>query len=83
MDKKDENLAIIELIDTQLISQFLHKSVYPFIIRLSSQSKYGFVRDWPVIAMSVERHYGYAFQWFAIAFAIFIIFIILNMKKKV
>lgn len=83
MDKKNANLAVVELIDTQLISQFLHKSVYPFIIRLSSQAKNGFVRDWPVVAMSVDRHYGYAFQWFAIALAIFIIFIVLNMKKKV
>lgn len=83
MDKKSVNLAIIELIDTQLIRQFLHKSVYPFIIRLSSQAKNGFVRDWPVVAMSVERHYGYAFQWFAIALVILIIFIVLNMKKKI
>ena len=66
-----------------IIRQFLLKSVYPFIIRLSPQAEYGFVRDWPVVAMSVERHFGYALQWFAIALVIIILFIVLNVKKKI
>lgn len=82
IEKKNKDLAIIELVDTHLLSQFLHKSVYPFIIRLSSHAENGFVRDWPVVAMSIERHYGYALQWFAIALVIFILFIALNCKKK-
>ena len=24
-------------------------------------------RDWPAVALGVEKHYGYAFQWFALA----------------
>jgi surfeit locus 1 family protein len=29
-----------------------------------------------------DKNYGYAFQWFAMAFTIFIIFIRLGVKKK-
>lgn len=82
LEKKQANLAIVELIDTQLISQFLHKSVYPFIIRLGKDEAKGFVREWAIVAMPPERHNAYAFQWFAIAFVIFILFVVLNIKKK-
>lgn len=83
LEKKKANLAIVELLDTHLISQFLHKSVYPFIIRLGKPAANGYVREWAVVAMPPERHYGYALQWFAMALVIFILFIALNLKKKI
>lgn len=81
LEKKRINLAIIEKIDTHLISQFLHKSVYPFIIRLSPDEAHGYVREWPVVSMSPERHKAYALQWFAMALVILVIFVGLNLKK--
>lgn len=81
LEKKSVNFAILEKIDTHLISQFLHKSVYPFIIRLSPNEANGYVRNWPVVSMPPERHNAYALQWFAMAFVIFAIFIGLNLKK--
>jgi len=27
----------------------------------------GLLREWPVVSLGVEKHYGYAFQWFALA----------------
>ncbi|KTD24716.1 Uncharacterized conserved protein [Legionella lansingensis] len=80
-EKKEEHLTIIERIDTKSISKFLHKPVYPFIIRLDKEEGHGYIRDWPVVTMSPERHHAYAFQWFAMAFAILVLFIALNLKK--
>ena len=82
LEKKTANLAIVELLDTHLISQFLHKSVYPFIIRLEKHAANGYVREWAVVAMPPQRHYGYALQWFAIALLILILFIALNCKGR-
>ena len=81
LEKKDDNLVVIELLDTTLISQFLHKSVYPFIIRLNPEAPNGYLREWPVVAMSPDRHYGYALQWFAMALVILIIYVALNFNK--
>lgn len=64
---KNTQMAIIEIIDEKLIALFLHKKVVPFIIRLGKQEQNGYLRNWAVVAMSPERHYGYAVQWFAIA----------------
>lgn len=82
IDKKQSNQVVIEAIDTQVISQFLHKSLYPFIIRLDKQASNGFVRAWRTVTMPPERHYAYAVQWFAMALLIIILFIILNVKKQ-
>ncbi len=81
-EKKSSSVTVIELIDTKLLNQFLHKSVYPFIIRLSNDEANGYVRDWVVVSMPPTRHFGYALQWFAMAFVILVIFIALNLKKK-
>ncbi|MBA3537719.1 MAG: SURF1 family protein [Tatlockia sp.] len=82
LEKKGAKIAIVERIDVKIIGQFLHKSVYPFIIRLNNDGSQGYVREWPVVAMLPERHYGYAFQWFAIASVLLILFIALNLKKN-
>ncbi|OYU44642.1 MAG: transmembrane cytochrome oxidase [Burkholderiales bacterium PBB4] len=30
----------------------------------------GLLRNWPAINLGVDKHYGYAFQWFALAFVL-------------
>lgn len=81
IEEKTTMLAIIERIDANSLSQLLHKSVYPFIMRLDRDEADGFVRDWPVVSMPPARHYAYAVQWFAMALAILVIFVSLNLKK--
>jgi len=78
---KQDTRAVIESLDFQLISQFLHKSVYPFIIRLDDKSPAGYVRSWAAVSMPPVRHLGYAFQWFAFALVALIIFITLSIRK--
>ncbi len=82
IEKERADLVVVELIDTQLIGQFLHKSVYPFIIRLGKQEANGYVREWAIVAMPPQRHYAYALQWFAMALVILILFIALNITTK-
>lgn len=82
IEKQQGDTVVVELIDTKLIGVFLHKSIYPFIIRLGALESNGFVRDWAIVSMPPERHYAYAFQWFVMAFAVLVIFIVLTYKKK-
>ncbi len=82
IESEDGNQIVLESLDFDLISKILHKSVYPFIIRLDKDSPAGFVRDWVTIVMPPARHLGYAFQWFALAFVVLVVFIALNSRKK-
>lgn len=74
-------VVLIEQLDTQLLGQILHKSVYPFIIRLDKNEANGYVRAWPIVSMSPERHQAYALQWFLLALVALII-IVWNLKKS-
>ena len=43
----------------------------------------GFIRDWPVYRDTwVQRHRGYAVQWFALALALLCIFLFLSFKRN-
>jgi len=82
VEKKNDKLSILEKIDTQIAEQILQKKVYPFIIRLDRKENYGFLRDWAIVSMAPERHLAYAWQWFSMALAVFILFIVLNVKRN-
>lgn len=81
IEQKNDQAALIEQIDIKLISEFLHKSLYPFIIRLDKSAAEGYVREWAIVAMPPERHYAYALQWFALALVILGLYTVLNLKK--
>lgn len=38
-----------------------------FTVRQTGPASEGLRRDWPAVALGVEKHYGYAFQWFAMS----------------
>ena len=68
-------------IDIDELSKVLGMSLYPFVLRLESSSATGFIRDWPQPGSGKDRHIGYAFQWFAMAAILLIIFVITNNKR--
>jgi len=82
LEARGKRKYIIEHFDAKQLSEILQMKVYPFIIRLSKKESHGFIREWAVISMPPQRHYAYALQWFAMAAAILIIFVVCNIKKK-
>ena len=42
----------------------------------------GLIRDWPPVDLKRNTHLAYAVQWFALAVAIFIIYVVLNVRRK-
>ena len=55
----------------------------PFVVRLDAKNSGGFVRNWPPPGNRVSMHLGYAYQWFGFALTLFVIYMVLNLKKKV
>jgi len=52
------------------LRQFREQSGLPlaeFSIRQNGGFSEGLRREWPSVALGVEKHYGYAFQWFAMS----------------
>lgn len=42
----------------------------------------GLLRQWPVVSAGVEKHYGYAFQWFALSALIAILYVWFQIVKR-
>lgn len=82
IEKRVDNTVVVEAIDFGVIAQILQKNLYPFIIRLDKGEPFGFVREWKIVSMTPQRHFGYAFQWFSMALCILVIYISLKIKYE-
>ena len=53
------------------------------LLLLDQADHRGFVRDWDhqLVRMPPVRHFGYALQWFAMAAAVAVIFIVINLRR--
>jgi len=71
----------IQKLDLAEIEGTLKVELLPYIVRLNPESPAGFTRSWKDPGSGEEKHLGYAFQWFAMATAIFVIYLVLNVKR--
>lgn len=59
--------------------------VQPVIIQqteLAGAPDDGLIRDWPPVDLKRNTHLAYAVQWFALAAAIFITYLVLNVRRR-
>ena len=73
---------IIAYLDFAEISRHSDTIFPAFILRMDKDMPAGYQRDWPLAALSPDKHLGYAVQWFALAATVFGIFLVLNIKRK-
>ncbi|MEM7304542.1 MAG: SURF1 family protein [Pseudomonadota bacterium] len=70
----------IQYLDYQQLGQRLQLDLQPFTLRLDANAPYGFQRDWTENQMSASKHYGYAFQWFAMALAVIVLWWVYSIR---
>jgi len=76
--------AVWQSVDLARYSKAVSADVRPFEVRLDPQSKAGgFARNWPHPGEKVIMHLGYAYQWFGFALTLFVIYLVLNIKKVI
>ena len=55
--------------------------IQPIVIEQQNDTADGLVRDWERPDVGVNMHRGYAFQWFALALAVVILYVVLNVRR--
>jgi cytochrome oxidase assembly protein ShyY1 len=60
----------------------LSRPVVGGLLLMDAEAPAGFVREWTDFGFPPERHYGYAFQWFALAIVVVIVFVVVNRRKR-
>lgn len=64
-----ERMFRVQKIDVGNLEQVVGKPLLPFVVYLATDEELGYKKQWLPIVMPPEKHRGYAFQWFSLAFA--------------
>jgi surfeit locus 1 family protein len=74
---------IVPYIEISWLALQMGKKVEPWIVLLSEDQSDGFIRDWqPSVRITPSKHVGYAFQWYSLALALLILFIVISVKSE-
>ena len=68
-------------IDLQEVARLAGHNLQPYVLALAPVSEYGFVREWQMPGSGKEKNLGYAFQWFAFAATLLVVYLVVNVKS--
>lgn len=74
--------ALMQWINIEEIEKKSALKLLPYIFLLNDKEQSGFVRNWKPVVMQPEKSTSYAVQWFALALALTIIYIVVNLKNE-
>ena len=74
--------VVLQYVDLIEISQLSGYELYDMVLWLNPGEAGSFEYDLPVLNLNAAKNSGYAFQWFALSLALFIIYIVVNTKRK-
>lgn len=77
---------LVQKLDLDAISQVLGVELPAFVVRLDEgvRTEQGdpLVRHWQLLVMPPEKHRAYSFQWYGMAFALLICYIVFSTRKN-
>lgn len=82
MEDLGGGLVRVPELDPQAVARRNGWLVLPYVVRLEKDGDSGFVRQWQDPGFGRARHIGYAYQWFAMAAALVIIYVVVNTKRR-
>lgn len=73
--------AIVQWVDIEALRASTGLNLLPFMIFQAPGDEHGFVRNWQIVNATPAKHISYAVQWFVIALALAIVYLILSTSK--
>ena len=73
--------VVLQYVDLIEISELLDYELYDMVLWLNPEQAGSFEYDLPALNLNAAKNNGYAFQWFAMSLALFIIYIVVNTKR--
>ena len=69
----------IQAVEMDKIGELLKRdgaSLFPYTVRIDSDQPGALAVDWQIINVSPQKHHGYAVQWFSMAAALALIYLV-------
>ena len=73
--------AIVQNLDVAGFAAASGLQMSPMVLEQLTDTGDGLVRDWPVPSTGVDKHRGYAFQWYGLAAMAFIFFVVTGIRR--
>jgi surfeit locus 1 family protein len=73
--------AVVQQVDIARLSSWAGVPLQPIVVLLDPASRYGFVREWQPAPTGAGRHLAYAVQWFGMALALLILYLVINSQR--
>lgn len=73
---------VVQFPSREELSAALRVPLPPYIVLLDAGEPQGYLRNWRPAEFGPERHLAYAFQWFALALTLTVIYIAVNLRKR-
>ena len=78
----DEGVWRVQRIDFLALAKLFDLKIIGSTLLLDNAMPNGFIRNWTPPGEDQARHLAYAFQWFALALAVFVISVGLFVRSK-
>ncbi len=72
---------VIQYVDYQKLQERLQQPLYNAVLVLAAGQPGGLIYDWVPVVDKPHKHYGYAVQWFAMALAMVVMFLVFSIKR--
>lgn len=73
--------AMLQNLDMAAFGQASGLVLLPYVLAETGAADDGLVRDWPMPILGVDKHRGYAVQWYALSLTAFIFFIVTGFRR--
>jgi len=73
--------VILQNLDIEQFSAASKLAMQGFMLEQTNDAHDGLVRDWPRPSTGIERHRGYAFQWYGLALTALIFFVVTGFRR--
>jgi cytochrome oxidase assembly protein ShyY1 len=73
--------AIVQNVDPAQFAQASGLKLQPFFVEQAGPGEGALVRDWPAPSTGIDKHKGYAVQWYALAAMAFLFFVITGFRS--
>jgi cytochrome oxidase assembly protein ShyY1 len=73
--------AIVQNLDIPAFAAASNLPMHTVLIEQLSDTQDGLVRDWPRPSTGIDKHRGYAFQWYALAATAFVFFVVTGFRR--
>jgi len=81
-EKMAKGISRMQNIDLDVLADIIGQPLLPYILQLDPASPTGYARQWNTPGSGAEKHFGYAFQWFALAAVLLILFITIGVRQQ-